>query len=139
VESGIAAYLAAGAEPAQLVLGMPYYGRGWSGVGATDAGLHQPASSVPMGTWEAGAFDWSDIDQNYLPYMDRHWSADAMVPWLYDGRAQIFITYDDAESLDAKAAFIREQGLGGGMVWDLSSDDDAATLTRGLHTSLFGE
>lgn len=137
VEDAVGAWLAAGVEPDQLVVGMPMYGRGWSGVPATNDGLWQSSTGLPTGTWEAGVFDWSDLDQNYLPRMERHWSDEAKVPWLYDATSGVFISYDDAESLSWKAAFVRDRGLRGGMVWDLSSDDDAHTLLSGLHADLF--
>ena len=54
--------------------------------------------------------------------------------WLFDGTT--FWTYDDPLVVLQKALYIRLQGLGGAMVWELSGDDANATLTRTIHFGL---
>jgi chitinase len=34
----------------------------------------------------------------------------------------VFISYEDAESIEWKVRYIREKGLGGAMVWELGLD-----------------
>jgi chitinase len=53
---------------------------------------------------------------------------DALVPWLFNPSTGVFITYDDAESLGKKRELADELGLGGVMVWDMSSDTASNTL-----------
>ena len=122
VNAAVQAYLAAGVPARKLVMGIPFYGRSWQGVGATNHGIFQPASGPGPGTWEAGVLDYSDIEDNYLPTFSRFWDADAQAPWLYDAASGVLVVYDDAKSLDAKAAYIQSQGLGGAMFWELSND-----------------
>jgi chitinase len=110
------------------VLGVPFYGRGWSGVSATDNGLYQAGTNASVGTWEKGVFDYTDITKNYLPTMTRYWDAQAQVPYLYDAARQLWITYDDAESITVKTDFIESKGLGGAMIWELSGDRDGELL-----------
>jgi len=136
VRAAVAAWLAGGLPPAHLVLGMPLYGYGWTGVAATNDGLFQAATSIPMGTWAAGNFDYHDIAANYLPTMTRHWSDQAKAPWLFDPTRGLVISYDDAESLVAKTDVVRAMGLGGAMFWELSSDDAQHTLVRAVHDEL---
>jgi hypothetical protein len=55
-------------------------------------------------------------------------------PWLYDGKT--FISYDDSHSIGLKAKYIREQNLGGAMIWELSQDWEGELLNslyEGLH------
>jgi len=120
-------WIAGGVPPAKLVVGVPFYGRGWAGVGASGDGLYQPATGPSQGTWEAGVLDWSDIENHYLPAMTRHWSPEASVPWLFDPATGVMISYDDAESMSAKIQLVRRGGLGGVMIWELSADRGAAT------------
>jgi chitinase len=131
-DSAVQAYLDAGVPAGQLVLGVPFYGRGWAGVGATNAGRFQPHAGTPPGTWEPGSFDYQDLVQNYLPSYQRHVDPDARVPWLYSPTSQVMISYDDPESLAAKAAYAAGRGLGGVMFWELSCDDDQGSLIRAL-------
>lgn len=137
-DAAVRAYLDAGVPAAKLVLGVPFYGRGWQGVGPTNDGLGQPHSGLPMGTWEAGVFDWHDLAANYLPSYPRHYSPDTVAPWLYSPTTGIFISYEDPESLAAKATYVLDSGLGGAMFWELSSDDVSSTLGRALHDGLIG-
>ena len=122
VSDAVDAYLATGFPANKLVLGVPFYGRGWEGVSATDAGLYQPARGASVGTWEKGVFDYHDIVANYLPTMTRYWDEAAQVPYLYDPARGLWITYDDPQSMKAKTDFIKERGLGGAMFWELSND-----------------
>jgi GH18 family chitinase len=46
------------------------------------------------------------------------------------------ISYDDAESIKAKAALAREKRLGGVMMWELSCDDSKGTLLTAARKGL---
>jgi chitinase len=124
------AYLAAGAPSEKLVLGVPFYGRGWKGVPAVNDGLFQTAAG------EAGVFDYHLIASKYLGKYPRHWNDEAKVPWLYDPTSRTMISYDDPQSLKLKAAYVREQKLGGVMIWELGGDDAKGSLMRAIGDGL---
>jgi chitinase len=127
-DSAVRTYLDAGVPPEKVVLGVPFYGRGWGGVKGED-GLFQPhAPNAPRGTWEAGVWDYKDLAKNYVGKNRRFWSDEAKVPWLYDEKAGVMISYDDPESLKIKAEYARKNKLGGVMIWELSADDKGALL-----------
>jgi chitinase len=134
VDSAVQTYLSAGVVPEKLVLGVPFYGRGWAGVPDTDNGLYQPASGAAHGTWEAGAYEYRYLQENFLSQFQRYWDGEAYVPWLYDPVSRTFISYDDAESLQAKAGYARDQGLAGVMIWELSQGDES--LLEAIHQGL---
>ncbi len=135
----IQAYIEAGVPADKIVIGVPFYGRGWGGVPPENNGLYQPFESFPPGTWNIGVFDFSDLQDNYLGWYSRYWDAEARSSWLYNPRTEIMITYEDPESLLAKAAYVREYGLGGMMFWELSNDDDEHTLLTTIHEALDGQ
>jgi chitinase len=137
-DSAIAAYLAAGISSDQIVLGVPFYGRGWAGVPPTNDGLWQPATGPSPGTWEAGVLDWHDLAQNYLPRLTRHFDDAAQVPWLYDAATGVMITFDDPDSLARKVGYANTHALGGVMFWELSGDDGQHTLLAAIHQALHG-
>jgi chitinase len=56
------------------------------------------------------------------------------VPWLYNSDSRIFISYDDPESIAAKAEYVRREGYGGIMFWELGGDD--GSLLRAIHRGL---
>lgn len=135
-DAAVKAYRAGGVPAGKLVIGGAFYGRGWAGVGSARNGLYQAATGASPGTWEAGVLDWHDLAANYLPTYKRFWDPVAKVPWLYDAAKQVMISYDDAESLTARGKYIVDQGLGGMMVWELSSDDKAHTLGKAVWAAL---
>lgn len=127
VDAAVRAYLDGGVPPQRLVLGVPFYGRSFRGATGGD-GLGQPFTGPGDGTWEPGVVDWQDIAERYLPTWTRHWHEAAQVPYLHDPATGAFISYDDPESLAIKRDYARGLGLGGVMIWEMSSDDDAGSL-----------
>jgi chitinase len=116
------------------VLGIPYYGRGWTGVTGGGDGLFQPAAGAAPATFEPGFEDYQVlrtlVDSGYTLHRDPA----AGHAWLFDGTT--FWTFDDPEVVRQKARYIRTHGYGGAMVWSLDGDDDTATLTRQIHSGL---
>ena len=49
-----------------------------------------------------------------------------MAPWLYNGTT--FISYEDEESIYYKSEYIKLNGLGGAMIWELSEDPNRILL-----------
>lgn len=122
VDAAVQAYLAAGIPPEKLVIGVPFYGRGWQGVGSENNGLYQPATGAAPGRFEPGAFDYNDIKKNYLPTYTEYWQEEAMVPWLYNPDKGIMITYENPRSVALKAEYVNTLHLSGMMFWELSND-----------------
>ena len=139
----LVAYLQAGVPPYKLVMGVPFYGRGWGGVSAEYNGLYQPAGSRPRGTWEPGIYDYYDIVENYNSETGytRYWNELARVPWLYNPETKIMITYEDPQSMTEKVNLVKQFGLAGIMFWELSGDvrdpNSADSLLNTIHSTLF--
>lgn len=129
-------WLRRGAPADRLVLGIPFYGQGWTGVpdGGT-AGLFQPATGPAPATWQAGNEDYHALKAlaqsgAYTVHRDVR---DGFA-WLYDGTD--FWTYDDPQVIAEKTAFIRAAHLGGAMVWSLDGDTSDGELISAIHTGL---
>ena len=132
-------FLAQGAAPETIVLGVPFYGRSWGGVADPlgNGGLFQPASLVPPGTWDdwssgaTGINDFFEIEE----FLDsgsytRYWDDISKVPYLYSPTEHQghFISYEDEESLAYKMDYVIEQGLGGVMFWEVTGDRNETLL-----------
>jgi chitinase len=134
VESTIDAWLQRGAPRGKLVVGIPYYGRGWTGVTGGRDGLFGTSTGAAPATFEAGYEDYRVLrtlpDAGFTVHRDLR----AGTAWLFDGTT--FWTYDDPKVVLQKTAYIRTQGLAGAMVWSLDGDDDNATLTRTISFGL---
>ena len=139
VRATVDSYLAAGVPKEKLVLGVPFFGYGYGGVGGVRNGLFQrvepgglEASSTP-GLW-IGIVRYRQIAEAIRSGFTLHWDGVAGVPWVYNARTRNWITYDDPQSLALKADLVRERGLGGIMIWELSGDD--GTLLPAIHRRL---
>jgi chitinase len=139
VANSVETYLAAGVPAEKLVLGVPFYGKAWEGVAARNDGLAQRPSG-PFGSSD-GALTYRQIVEDYHAGtgFTRHWHEVSQVPWLYNADTGVMISYDDPESIALKAAFAREQGLGGVMLWELRQDSADHALLTAIHQGLSGE
>ena len=145
VDASVSLYLDAGVPARKLTLGIPFYGKGWTGCapGPRGNGLYQNCASPVTDPAEA-TFEFSYLTrEGYLSRdaggrytvggrgFTRHWSDAAQAPYLYDPRTRVFITYDDEESIAAKAAYLTRRGLLGAMFWELAADREGV-LAREL-------
>lgn len=133
--SAVRYYEAQGVPAAKIMLGVAFYGRGFTGVAPRDAGLYSKYT---------GGYDetpWKTIRAQFLTSPDwvRHWSATAQAPWLYNAGRHIFFTYDDPLSLGIKAGFARREGLRGVMIWVLGEDDPENSLLNAIVSHLAPE
>jgi chitinase len=142
VDWSMQAWLAAGIDSDKIVMGIPFYGRAWGGVTATNDGLFQSATAVPPGTWD----DWSSGDTGINDYTQiesllasgayvRRWDEAAHAPWLYSATEHggHFISYEDPQSLGEKIAYVRKHGLGGVMFWEITADRNEVLLDVIVH------
>ncbi|MGC4879190.1 glycoside hydrolase family 18 protein [Micromonospora sp. DT43] len=134
VEVAIGGWLTRGAPRDKLVLGIPYYGRGWTGVTGGGNGLFQPAAGPAPATYEAGYEDYKQLKTLAGNGYTVHRDLRAGHAWLFDGTT--FWTYDDPAVVLQKMLYIRRTGLGGAMIWSLDGDDDNATLTKTIGLGL---
>jgi len=121
VDSSINAWLKAGFPAEKLVMGIPFYGNKYTSVKNSNNGLYQTFSG---GT----SLSYSSIASSYLnaPGYIRYYHQQSMVPWLFNGST--FISYEDEQSIGAKAQYIKSKGLGGAMLWELSQDPGKVLL-----------
>jgi chitinase len=137
VERAIGAWVQRGAPRGKLVLGIPYYGQGWTGVSGGGDGLFQPAVGPATGTFAAGVEDYEQLAALARSgAFTVHRDFRAGHAWLFDGTT--FWTYDDPLVLLQKTLYIRRERLGGAMVWSLDGDDANATLTKTIAFGLSG-
>ena len=117
-------FLAAGVPRAKLVPGVAFYGREFADVAAAQHGLFQRYGHFQ------GMIAWPQLKADFI---DRHgyvryWDAQAEAPYLWNAQTRRFVSYDDPQSIAAKAAYVKAQHLGGLMYWEQDNDPDGELL-----------
>lgn len=112
-------HIDAGIPSHKLVLGVPFYGRSWSGVRSQDNGLYQWTGGNERGSAGYDRLRDELINKNGFT---RYWDDESKAPYLWNPETQTIFVYDDEESLRIKTDYIKARGLGGAMFWEYSSN-----------------
>jgi chitinase len=117
--SSASLYLAAGVPAAKLGLGLGFYGSCWKGV-------TQPLQSISGATLidDDNQMNYAAIMASYYVAANRQWDASASAPYLSFASPKgplgcTFISYEDEQSIAAKGAYIKNNGLGGAIIWTI--------------------
>ena len=131
VSSTVDAWRSRGAPRDQLVVGVPYYSQGWTGITSTaNNGLFQPATGAAPGLNTYRSVSALIGTDGFTVYRDVR----AGHAWIFNGTT--FWTLDDPAVLAQKTRYIRDNRLGGAMVWSLDGDTADGALTRALASGL---
>ncbi len=134
VDETVRAYVRRGAPKGELVVGVPFYSRGWTGVAPANDGLFQPASGPAPGVWEPGVDDYEVTKAKLATGFRRHEDRRADAAWLFNGTE--FWTFDDPKIMGRKAQYVRHNDLGGIMFWELSGDTPSGELIEAISRGL---
>ena len=130
-DGSVKVYEAAGVSPGKIVLGVPFYGHVWGQVPAVNHGLFQPGKNVKNAWMQYGGLEGM-LKNGFV----RYWDPVAKAPYLYNAEKQIFVSYEDPESVGLKCRYVLDGKLRGVMFWDYESDGAGALLNavdKGLH------
>ena len=136
----LTAYGITGGFPAsKIVLGVPFYFRGWTGVPAgSNYGLYQSATGASPAqtfTQQAGIADWKELAAKGLTTGSNvHWDATTQSSWIYDGTN--FYTGDTPQAITARGAYATSKGLGGIFAFSFEGDDSSGSLINAMNSSM---
>ncbi|RNL86113.1 glycoside hydrolase family 18 protein [Halostreptopolyspora alba] len=133
VASTVQRYLDHGLPPEKLIVGFPGYGRGWQGVSDDKFGRFAPADGAADGGYGTGTDAYVDLEER-----DGRRFHDPLngAYWIYDGDE--WWSYDTPRVVEQKGRYVREEGLGGLMLWNLDMDPEGE-LVEAMDESLKGE
>lgn len=116
----ITALVTAGMPRNKILLGVPFYGRGWKGVTAGPAGngLYRAGTGGAPGAYESGIEDYKLLKTKVGQR------------WYHPSTKQLFLltgtgewwSYDDPTVIRTKMQYVRDQSLRGAFSWELDGD-----------------
>ncbi|CAL9387797.1 glycoside hydrolase family 18 protein [Streptomyces sp. enrichment culture] len=112
-----------GVPSEKLLLGLGFYGRGWTGV--TQDGPGGTATGPAKGTYEDGIED-------YKVLKDSCPATGTVGGTAYAKCGSDWWSYDTPETIATKMAYKNEQGLGGTFFWELSGDTANGELIKAI-------
>ncbi|CAO3630695.1 unnamed protein product [Cunninghamella blakesleeana] len=154
VDGAIKAWSDAGFPKNKLVVGVPFYGYlaavsqaptavnenvPFSGSSQIKGDQYDEKSADPCPGAEAsysGEYQYRSIvaeniqknASNWVTY----WDSKTFTPYAYNSDKKTFLTFDNPDSLKAKADYVNENNLGGMMMWSLEMDDSDNSLLTAM-------
>jgi chitinase len=121
IDSSVQAYLAAGVPKAKLGIGIGFYGLCYT-LPVTEP--DQPLNGSTI-TASDGTMSYAHIMESYYDASARKWDSFARAPYLSFSSATgpegcSYISYDDEQSIAEKGAYLKAQGLGGVIQWEIN-------------------
>ncbi|GAA3115866.1 chitinase [Streptosporangium carneum] len=116
-----------GVPASKILLGIGFYGRGWTGV--TQATPGGTATGAAQGTYEAGIEDYKVL-KTKCP------SNGTIAGTAYAFCGGNWWSYDTPATISSKMAWAKGQGLGGAFFWETSGDTPNGELITALANGL---
>ncbi|AQW28394.1 glycosyl hydrolase family 18 protein [Clostridium perfringens] len=128
-----------GVLPAEKILmGIPYYTRGWENVQGGINGLHGSSKTPASGKYNilgddlnndgvlepAGANPlWHVLNlMEQDPNLKVYWDEISKVPYVWQNDKKVFVSFENEKSIDARLEYIQNKNLGGALIWVMNGD-----------------
>ncbi|MEV4254899.1 glycosyl hydrolase family 18 protein [Spirillospora sp. NPDC049652] len=116
-----------GIPSAKLLLGIGFYGRGWTGV--TQKAPGGTATGPAAGTYEQGIEDYRVL-KSKCP------ATSVVAGTAYGLCGTDWWSYDTPSTIGGKMGYAKSQGLGGAFFWEMSGDTDNGELVTAIRSGL---
>ncbi|MFD3334375.1 glycosyl hydrolase family 18 protein [Streptomyces sp. NPDC058700] len=123
----IAKFKAKGVPANKLLLGIGFYGRGWTGV--TQSAPGGTATGPAAGTYEQGIEDYKVLKSS-CP------ATGTVAGTAYAHCGTNWWSYDTPATVTSKMNWAKNQGLGGAFFWEFSGDTGNGELVGAINTGL---
>ncbi|WP_405857622.1 glycosyl hydrolase family 18 protein [Streptomyces sp. NBC_00090] len=123
----IAKFKAKGIPASKLLLGIGFYGRGWTGVTQSVPG--GTATGPAAGTYEQGIEDYKVLKSS-CP------ATGTVAGTAYAHCGTNWWSYDTPATVTSKMSWAKNQGLGGAFFWEFSGDTGNGELVGAINTGL---
>ena len=132
-------YYRGAVQSEKILMGVPYYTRGWTNVQGGENGLHGTSGTPATGKENI----WHDLDANgnetpaganplwhVLNLMEedsnykKYWDPVGCVPHVWNAVNKTFLTFEDEQSIQERINVVEKDNLGGVLIWVMHGDYD---------------
>lgn len=103
--------------PQKITIGIPFYGHTFAQCSAL---FTKHGGEDTLFFSKRGAFYYNIV--NVLTKQNRTWDKNAQVPYIVLPEKNIVISYDDQQSVAAKANYVLQHNLRGAIIWEITGD-----------------
>ncbi|MGL4521983.1 MAG: glycoside hydrolase family 18 protein, partial [Bacilli bacterium] len=124
--------------PEKIIMGVPYYTRGWENVQGGTNGLHGSSRTPASGKYNIWGDDLDGDGKlepaganplwHVLNLMEQdenlkvHWDDVGKVPYVWQDKEKVFLSFENERSIDERLKYIDEKNLGGALIWVMDGD-----------------
>ncbi|MBO3748467.1 fibronectin type III domain-containing protein [Streptosporangiaceae bacterium NEAU-GS5] len=116
-----------GVPASKLLIGIGFYGRGWTGVTQSTPG--GSATGAAPGTYEQGIEDYKVLKNSCPP-------TGTIAGTSYAKCGSNWWSYDTPSTIGGKMTYAKDQGLGGAFFWELTGDTTGGELITAMKNGL---
>lgn len=123
--SQVEAFVAGGVPAQKIGIGIDFYGYRWSGgEGTPTGGATAPRQAYSAAPTVTSGIPYRSILADYFSTSAYRWDDEAKAAYLFadeSGSANdFFLSYDDETTCAEKLDYVRQKGIGGVIIWELS-------------------
>jgi len=125
IDESVDEFINAGVPKEKLGIGIDFYGYVWQGgSGTSTGGVTEPNQSWDSAPQVTDNVPYYEIMSDYFQQEFYHWDDQAEAAYLSidknSNSEDHFISYDDEQTIRAKFEYIRQKGVGGAIIWELT-------------------
>lgn len=122
----------------KILMGIPYYTRGWENVQGGTNGLHGSSKTPASGKYNIWGDDLNNdgilepAGANPLwhvlnlierdPNLKVYWDEISKVPYVWQNQEKVFLSFENEKSIDERLEYIKNKNLGGALIWVMNGD-----------------
>lgn len=122
----------------KILMGIPYYTRGWENVQGGTNGLHGTSKTPASGKYNIWGDDldgdgvlepaganplWHGLNlMDQDPNVKEYWDDIGKVPHLWNDKDKTFLSFENEKSIDERVKYIEDKNLGGALIWVMNGD-----------------
>ncbi len=147
--------------PEKILMGIPYYTRGWENVQGGQNGLHGSSRTPASGKYNIWGDDLDNDGKlepaganplwHVLNLMEKdnnlkvYWDDVEKVPYVWQNQERVFLSFENERSIDERLNYIKNKNLGGALIWVMNGDyglnpnyeEGSSDINKGKYT--FGD
>ena len=121
VADSVELFMLRGVPASKIVVGIAFYGKYTTPESSSNAGLGGNSANGKYTSCNY-TYIYNNILNRVGKTVTEYWDDKCKASYLYDSQNKWFVTYESEKSISAKVQFMRDNNLGGVMIWELGED-----------------